>query len=229
MKRLSILFLVAWSIFAVLLRSRDLLPGDGPVWLPHAVLKTGLILVSLLAMALDRRRDFAGFGFRRPTGVRWRVVVGAGLLLGMASTTILWLSPAAGMQKLFEGYGFAGIVLWVWLYSSLSEEIFVRGWFQTLAAGDRAPDACGRAEIASAVLFGSMHLTLLLRDVDVLTVVIIVISTTTLGWFAARFRTASGSLLPPFVTHVSFNVGGVLAGILLTLWSMVTGGSVPRP
>lgn len=151
------------------------------------------------------------------------------MLLGMLATTAIVFSPAAGMRHMFAGYGLVGVIAGIWFYSSLGEEVFTRGWFQTLAAeGDRPGDTVRRSVVASGLLFGSMHLPLLFRT-DGWTVLFIVTATTLLGLVAAHFRARSGSVWPAFVTHVSFNVGGAVAGIVLTLVSLATNGTIPRP
>ena len=144
----------------------------------------------------------------------------------MVTTSAVVLTPARGMQVLFEGYRFVDLVLWIWIWSSVSEEIFTRAWFQTLAG--QSTDA-RIVEASSALLFGLMHLSLLAYGVDPLTVLIIVVATTVLGFLAARFRTVTRSIYPSITTHVSFNVGSAVAGIVLTILSLATDGAIPRP
>lgn len=227
MKRIASLVVIALGVFAALVVLERFLPG--PPWLPHAALKTALIVFSLVAIALDRGRTLATYGFRRSASAGWLRVVGAGMLLGVVATTAIVFTPAQGLRGMFEAYGPLQVIAWVWFYSSLSEEIFTRGWFQTLAATGDVPGTAPRSVIASGLLFGAMHLSLPFRGADGWTVAIIVTMTTCLGLFAARLRARSGSIWPPVVAHVAFNVGGAVAAVLLTIASLASGGAIPRP
>ncbi len=228
--RTVVLFAGGWVVFALAVAASAIPPLDAHPILSQVTLKTLLVLFVLAAVLLDRRRTWADYGFRgaaRP--VPWWAVIGVGLLLGGAATTMVLLTPAKGMTFLRQ-FGFVGMVLVIWLYSSLTEEIFVRGWFQTVAdAGQKVKLlswTLSGAVLASALFFGSMHLTLLLKGGDVLTAVIIVSATTLLGLAAAIFRERYQGLLPAFVTHVAFNVGGMAAGIAVNIIALATTGKI---
>jgi len=45
----------------------------------------------------------------------------------------------------------------------------------------------------------------------------------------ANLRATSGSIWPPIAAHISFNVGGAVAAILLPIASLASGGAIPRP
>src|SRR5205809_388383 len=80
-------------------------------------------------------------------------------------------------------YGLPGIVLWIWVISSVVEELFCRGWFQTLVGGSTRA-----AVLWSAALFGVMHLVLLFGDIEIAAVAVIVLSVTALGYVCATAR-----------------------------------------
>ena len=233
--RTIVLFTAGWVVFALAacapswLAQTSLRPAfDAHPTLAHFITKTLLVLFVVGAVLLDRQRTWADYGFRRAVRkVAWWTVGGVGALLGAAATTAILLTPARGMTFLRE-FGFLGMVLSVWLYSSLTEEIFVRGWFQTAVADERSvalrQRALSGAVVASAFFFGSMHLTLFFRGADVLTALIIVPATTLLGLAAAIFRERYKCLLPAFVTHVAFNVGGVAAGVVVNVIALVATG-----
>jgi len=69
------------------------------------------------------------------------------------------------------------LVLWVWLFSSISEEVLCRGLLQSMLA-----EVDARIAI-SALFFGAMHLSLFLRGAPASTVLILVFWTSVLaGW-----------------------------------------------
>ena len=206
---------------------------DSARWLPYFVVKTNLIIASLLLIVLTGR-SFAQSGFRSPVAeVRWGQLVLFGLGLGAVATILILSTPARGMPWLIRDLGFVGVVIWIWFYSSLSEEIFLRGWFQSALSPweDAVFRVLGRdvkvPVLASGLLFGAMHLTLPVQGADAWTTAIIVLFTTSLGWVAADIRHRSGSLAPAVLVHVCFNVGGFLAGVAVTIGTSIFTGQLP--
>jgi membrane protease YdiL (CAAX protease family) len=183
---------------------------------------------TLGAMAMSRR-PFAEFGFCRPVPAKGHFKLW-GLVLGAASTGVILAFGLRGMRGL-AAYGLPGIILWIWVISSIVEEVFCRGWFQTLVAGvgenDSHHEHTPAAVMWSAVLFGTMHLPLLFADIEIAAVVVIVLSVTVLGYVCATARSQTGSLRPAIAAHVMFNVGGFLAGVTYTLAYRVATGHLP--
>ena len=228
-RRIAVHFAAAWAMFLVasaaphLLGLAGLQPWlDSVPWLSHFIVKTVLLGLSLAAMARDGR-GLREFGFRRSRPWRKRLLW-AGMGLGLLSSLLILLTPALGMAVMFEGYSFVALVLSVWIYSSVTEEIFTRGWYQGAVSGDAPPSA---VIASSAILFGSIHLSLLWVGADLWTVAIVVAATTLLGWAAATARHQSGSVLPAIVVHVLFNVGGFIAGVFFAIATIARTGKPP--
>lgn len=222
--RSSAIFVAALLIFAAIVGAWASLDRLGlvaglPPWSEQAAVKSALLVTSLALMAFDRRRRMADYGFRRPAmPARWARPVLLGGALGAAATILVLTTPAAGMQSVLRGYDLLDIVIWIWLLSTFAEEVFTRGWFQTIV---EAQEGLRPAVLASGIVFGALHLSLLFRDTDLWTVVIIVSSTSLLGWVAAAARGSSRSLWPAVAAHLAFNVGGTVAGIAFAIASMI--------
>jgi membrane protease YdiL (CAAX protease family) len=194
------------------------LTGPELDWRQHAVLKTVMLVLSLGLIAVLGRGRLADYGLARAKPVRWRWVVGTGLLLGASASVVAMLVPGPGMTFL-KGFSFPQLVLGVWLGSSIAEELLTRGFVQ----GALAPLAERRVTVAgvsvsvpvlvSGFFFGAMHLSLI-GKVDAPHVAVIVTFTTLLGLAAGLVRERSGGLFPAIAIHVLFNVGGMLGGIL---------------
>ncbi len=123
-----------------------------------------------------------------------------------------------GLRPVLSGYSFGALVFWVWIVSSVSEEIFCRGWFQT------STSTTGGGLLSlwpSALLFGALHWSMLAARVDLASTLVVVASTSVLGLLAAWARSASGSLYPAVAAHVAFNLGGLLGGIGYTIGQRV--------
>jgi len=222
------LFAIGWALFAAAsIGVREIGERFFPdVLAAHPGLSNFLLKSLLIIVAFfmaTRGGGLVVYGFRRPApNFRWLPLAMLGAIPGALSTVLILATPAKGLANL-AGIGLPGLIIFVWLYSSIAEEIYVRGWLQTGFGSGQA------AIFASALFFGSMHLSLLWTATDYWTVVIVVTVTTMLGAICARLRDASKSLLPPVVAHVAFNVGGFVAAILISIASILISGHPIKP
>jgi membrane protease YdiL (CAAX protease family) len=192
-------------------------------WIDQFTMKTTLVAASLGAIVLWNREGLAGSGFRCPQSkVNWTTVWAPAALMGASAAVVILLGGSSGLKPVYGNYGLGGIVFWIWVYSSITEEVFTRGWFQTYVA-----QYTRHAVAASAILFGGMHLSLISR-VDPWALGVIITGATLLGWLTAVLRQRHGSLLPPLVAHVAFNVGGFLGGIGYTIAYRLATGELPN-
>ena len=193
------------------------------------VLKGLLVAVSFGLIAVSRRSVAGTYGFEPTAGVPWRRTVLTGLALGGAASLLILLLGGSGMQAAVGAMKFWQILLFVWIASTISEEIFTRGWAQGALDRWRGVRFGGYSlpVITAAVLFGSMHATLVSRGVDVLTTVIVVGSATLLGLIAGKLRERHGGLAPAIAVHMSFNVGGAIGGMLYVLGYRAITGKLP--
>jgi membrane protease YdiL (CAAX protease family) len=224
-------FGLALGVFVAAILASRAVPGSVTArhpWARQAVSQGLMAAFALGAMAASKR-PLAEFGFRRPAPARGRFLLW-GLGLGAASTGLILGLGLRGLRGYLAAYGLPGIVLWIWIVSSVVEELFCRGWFQTIVAAGEGNSDGGRTSAAvmwSAALFGTMHLALLFGDVEIAAVMVIVPSVTALGYVCATARARTGSLRPAIAAHVLFNVGGLLAGVVYTVAYRVATGHMP--
>jgi membrane protease YdiL (CAAX protease family) len=171
---------------------------------------------SLALILIFSRGRLAAFGFTwgsyrfRPIILVWALPTAALSLLSMLSP-----EPARGPGVL-AGQSQLQLVLFVWIYASVCEEVLTRGLLQTLISGPAASGGPARFTmpvVVSGLFFGAMHLVLL-RSMGPPAVVLIVLATL-LGFLAARYREVTGSLIPAIIVHALFNVGGMLPGWII--------------
>lgn len=208
------LALVLYALAALAPRVVPATPG----WLPHAVLKVVLAAIAVGAMLLAGGGR-ARWGLVAPADPRWGRTILRGGAIGAAATVLLKVLPARGIPLMHELGGLGGIILWVWIVSSVAEELFVRGWLQGFLDAPRATRV-----LASGLTFGALHLSLLVAGADVWTVAVIVPATTFLGLVCAVERERTGSLGPAIAAHVAFNAGALAGGILVTVAGKLAGG-----
>lgn len=201
-------------------------------WLTHVILKTILIVVAVVGGLVVTGGHLWRHGYRWPTDMKWWSCIWPGLLLGTCGTTLILITPAGGMDMAKLGSGVA-IALSV-LYSSFSEEIFTRGFIQSLMGhltDSKVNLVVARVSIpaiTSGLLFGSLHLSVYFGGSDILTTVIIVFYTTLLGIVAGHLFEKYNSLVPAILVHVAANAGGVGAGILVVLIRFLITGELPQ-
>jgi hypothetical protein len=216
-------FALALGVFVAAFLAASALPESVTTqypWALQAVTQGLMTAVAVGAMAVSRR-PMAEFGFRRPMPAEGHFKLW-GLVLGAASSSAILVFGLRGMQSTGAAYGLAGIVLWIWVVSSFVEEIFCRGWFQTLAGGNTRA-----AVLGSAALFGTMHLVLLFSDMEIAAAIIILLSVTALGYVCATARARTVSLRPAIAAHVMFNVGGLVGGVIYVIAYRILTGHLP--
>ena len=178
-------------------------------WLAQIVVKIVLTIESF-ALMYASKKPLATYGFRKSEGRNGKLIALA-FGLGALATLVVLGAGLKGLAPILKGYTFLDIVIGAWIISSVAEEIFVRGWFQSTIAGQ----VSRRAEILlSGALFGSMHASLFFAGVEPASAVVIMVSTFCLGLVTATLRARSGSLMPAIYAHVAFNVGGMFGGVI---------------
>ncbi len=221
--------LVAFFLIAYTLKAVGPSVGiEGMIPLQIA-LKLLMIVAAMLAW-LAVRRPWSEMGWRKVTWRRgnWRWVIMGCAAMALASVAMLLSRsrhPLLGQMSIFQ------MMLIVWVLSSVSEEIYVRGavqsWMQVGHGSPEAP-ALSPAVVSSALLFASMHVPLLWSGAGVLGGSIIVVATLFVGWGCAVLRARTGSLWTAIALHVLANMASVPGGIVGVLVYRLVYGELPN-
>lgn len=203
------------------------------IWLQQVLLKAILIVLSLLAIKYILKMPLAEAGFRKPSiKLKKAKIIFSGMALGATATILIMFTPAKGIP-LIKQLNPLEFLLIVVIWSSLAEEILIRGFVQSsLKSFERQKikfltSRISIPVITSALVFAGMHLSLLFIDVDYYTVVFTVITTFLLGLLAGLYREKYNSIIPAIITHMSFNVGGIIAGIIIAILYKILTGEMP--
>ncbi|UCG61640.1 MAG: CPBP family intramembrane metalloprotease [Candidatus Zixiibacteriota bacterium] len=230
-RQVATALLAGVSIFIIaILLPRFVISGT----VPRLMTTHGLeLILSVLAIAILGRGRFAEYGFCLPRGGhRWLLVAVWAPLLGIVATIgVLGLGGAG--NPVAKSLSFPQIILFIWISSSIIEEVFTRGFLQghlSGLSGKYVKLLFWRVEwpvLISAAFFGCMHLVLLVSGADAITTTVTVLFTFSLGLMAGYIRSLTGSLVPAIVVHFLANVGGLIGGIIYTIICILTGGSPP--
>jgi membrane protease YdiL (CAAX protease family) len=203
------------------------------VWLQQVVLKAVLIVLSLMAIKYILKIPLTEAGFIKPVlRLKKAKIVFSGMGLGALATILIFFTPAKGIPLLKELNGLEFLLIVV-IWSSLAEEILVRGFVQSsLKPFEQHTVKIFKIQlsvsvITSALVFAGMHLSLLFAEIDYYTIVFTVITTFLLGLLAGVYREKYHSIIPAIITHMSFNVGGIITGIIIAIIYKILTGELP--
>ncbi len=145
----------------------------------------------------------------------WLTLAVVSMMAGSVVVILLGVRHPVASQMTF-----LQLIVLVWILSSFSEEIYVRGLVQSWMADDDEGDVDGNLSlldpsiVASALLFGALHVSLMRTALGVWGGLAIVLSTLGVGYACAVLRARSRSLWPAIACHVIGNVAGIPGGIL---------------
>jgi membrane protease YdiL (CAAX protease family) len=205
--------------------------ASGSAVVSQIVLKTALIFVALIGWKLLGRSK-GEMGWRKADWWRrsylvWFVITAVSMMAGSVAMVFLGVRHPVASQM-----SFLQIVVLVWLLSSISEEVYVRGLVQSWVADRNDPTGTNSvfepSIVSSALLFASMHVPLMWSPIGVKGGLAIVLATLGVGWACAVLRARSKSLLPAIACHIIGNVAGVPGGILGVILYRLVYGRLPE-
>jgi len=223
---ISLFLVIAWGM-KVAIRS---MPDASPA-ISQVALKLVLILAAMVAWK-GLGRGYAEMGWRRPEGAKrmqvpWFCLSIVAMMAGSVAMVLLELR-----HPLMAQLTFLQIVLSVWLLSSISEEIYVRGlvqsWMAGRGMGDGVRPLTEPSVVMSALLFAAMHVPLMWTSIGVAGGLIIVLATLGVGLACAVLRARTGSLWPAILCHILGNLAGVPGGILGVILYRLIHGRLPE-
>jgi len=246
-----LLFLAVARVLRLVLSSTVI---GSPV-ISQVALKTALILVAFIGWNL-LGRPVREMGWRRAdwwnrSYLVWFAIAAACMMAASVAAIFLGVRHPVASQM-----NFLQIVLVIWILSSFSEEIYVRGLVQSwIADGHNAKNWANAFEAkldggqpwvaegneakgiksafipsiaSSALLFASLHVPLLWSSAGVKGGVTIVLATLGVGVACAVLRAQTQSLWPAIACHVVGNVAGIPGGILGVILYRFVYGRLPE-
>jgi membrane protease YdiL (CAAX protease family) len=225
-----------WGLLLFLGIARSLKLGlgstiSGSPIVSQIVLKTALVLAALIVWKL-LGRSLDEMGWRRPDGWNrsYRSSFVIAVVAMMAASVAMILLEVR--HPIASQMGFLKIVLVIWVLSSFSEEVYVRGLVQSWVGGrdevNGLDSAFEPSIVSSALLFAAMHVPLMWSTAGVQGGLPIVLATLIVGWACAILRARTRSLWPAIACHVIGNVAGVPGGLLGVIFYRLIYGRLPE-
>ena len=193
---------------------------NDPVVVSQAALKGSMIVVALIAWTM-LGRPFRAMGWRKPD---WRnrahvVWFAVAIVTMMATSAVMILLKS--QHPLAAKLTFLQLIVVIWLLSSFSEEIYVRGLVQSWISEHDDPNRNSILTPAigsSALVFAAMHVPLIWTPAGLEGGLTISTAMLFLGWACAALRARSASLWSAIACHIVGNVAGLpgsFVGIIL--------------
>lgn len=190
-----------------------------------------MLLLSIIIILIVNNGSLKNYGFTRAKNIRYSkmilitigivivsFIVGQILFVGILGH----LFPTENTKSFSKPNSIIEMIITVWIWSSICEEIMVRGLMQGFMNHLKTKRFLGLnlSVIISGLFFGFMHLSLLGVGMGQWFVSFIVFNTTVIGLIAAYYREKSGSLLPPVLIHFIANLVGSLPLIIMAILGM---------
>jgi len=176
---------------------------------------TTMLLLSFLIILVLSKGRLSTYGFKLTRNIQLKGIILFSFGIGIVGALIQSFIPGEGLTFL-EEFSFLRIVIFIWIYASICEEVLTRGLIQgylnplTKYGFTVFKSKISLPVLVGALFFGSMHLALLTMGVDSFRVFTIVLFAFILGIIAGYYREKTGSIIPAIITHMMFNISGTI-------------------
>ena len=183
-----------------------------------------MLIFSIAFILILNKGKLTNYGFTLPTNVKYTKLIFVSLGIFIASMLIggtIFMGllshffPVENTSS-FPEQSIIQMIITVWVWSSICEEVFVRGLLQGFMQHLKSIKflKLSLPVIVSGLFFGAMHLSLLKAGMGQWFVCFIVFNTTVIGLLAAYYREKTNSLITPIIIHVLVNIVGSMPLIL---------------
>jgi membrane protease YdiL (CAAX protease family) len=191
----------------------------------NTVFKFYILILSVITILFLNKGSLKNYGFNlskntnyfKMTFISIGIILGSMIVGGILFMGILsHLFPTENTNVFPKNESLLEMILTIWIWSSICEEVLVRGLMQSFMDHLKTKKVLGLSlpVIISGLFFGSMHLSLISAGMGVWFVCFILFNTTIIGFLTAFYREKSESLIPPILIHIIANVVGSIPLII---------------
>ncbi len=216
---LGLFVLAVGATVITLLKISPESPSTTP-WLGPFYMHSTMLVMSVLLMLILGKGKISSYGFKWVGVGELKPAVLLSFGIGTVGALILALLPSQETAT-FGEFTFIQIVIFIWFYASICEEILIRGLIQ----GYLAPFVdryfvifklrLSLPVIVGALFFSFMHIMPLGASLGVFKLLIFLFFAAILGVIAGYYREKTGSLVPAVIVHMMFNISGSLVDFLV--------------
>jgi membrane protease YdiL (CAAX protease family) len=194
--------------------------------------KLYMLIFSIGLIGFINNKSLKNYGFNRPENLKYLKLIG--LTVGITFAAIIFgniffnvilrkiFSPGATIKGFPKPDSLLQIILTVWIWSSICEEVLVRGLVQGFLTHLKQYKFL-KLSIpvwVSGLFFGAMHLSLIKGDFDPFFVSSTVFFTSSIGLLAAYYREKTNSIYPAIYIHFIANVVGSIPWIIMFIFDI---------
>ena len=217
------IFVLAIISLATIFFQKTFDPILSNIWTEQLIIFVIWLAVPILTMMILSRGKISTYGFKRMDDIPLKRITLLGLSTGIIATL---LGPFIPLEEIpsAEDFSFLQVIIFIWIYASIREEVLTRGLLQGFLEPLReyGLTAFGLRislpVLVSASVFGLMHVGLLTMGMGIHSVLYIVLFAFVVGIIAGYYREKSGSLIPAIMVHMLANIGGTSAGYLMEMF-----------
>jgi len=216
------LFILAVASFIMMSIDNLLILSQSKPWIGPFINHTTMMAISIIVMLILSKGKISIYGFKIGENVQLKQIALVSLGIGIIGALIQSSLPGKSLAFI-EKYSFLQVVIVIWIYASICEEVLTRGLIQGyLMPLTKYGFAVFKLRISVPVLvgalfFASMHIMLLTMGIATFTVITIVLFALILGIIAGYHREKTGSIIPAIIVHILFNLGGSFTGFIIGL------------
>ncbi len=180
---------------------------------------SGMLVLSTLTIWFLAKGKLSDYGFKKPIDVDLaRIImlaVSVGIIVALFRSVL-----AGGWGGSAEDSFSIQVIIGIWIYASIAEEVLTRGLIQghlKPLAGKGLTVSDARISVPvliGALFFGLMHIAMVTLGVDIVSVAATVVSAFIVGIIAGYYCEKAESLAPAILVHMLFNVTGSLVFFL---------------
>jgi len=197
----------------------------------NVVLKIYMLMMSIGLILILNNGTLKNYGFNKPKNIKYlkmilvtAVVTYASIFIGSVvfQGILSNIFPSENTKTFPNPKSIIEMVLTVWIWSSICEEIFVRGLLQGFMQNlnDRKIWKFSLPVVVSGLLFGLMHLGLLGAGMEKWFVGMIVFQAIVLGFLTAYYREKTESIIPAILIHFLANLFGSLPLVIMMIFDL---------
>ena len=192
-------------------------------WLGPFFMHTTMLVVSVLLMLILSKGRIRAYGFKW-VGIReLKPAILLSFVIGVAGAFVQTLQSSQ-VIAIPAQFTFGQVVIFVWIYASIGEEVLTRGLIQgyLVPLKELGISVFGLRLslpiIVGALFFSLMHIAAFGSIEGIFPPLFFLLLATTLGIIAGYYREKTGSLLPAVIVHMIFNISDSLVNFLVGIF-----------